>query len=93
MRISCSKWRPLPSLDNRTANCTQERNDQERVCAYSPLLVPVHFLATPETVPLNSPVSVKKTGLLEASATTGTAVLVKVRTPDASLKRPVPPVI
>ena len=37
------------------------------------------------------PVSAK-TGLLEASAT-GKSVLVNVREPDASLKRPVPPVM
>ena len=50
-------------------------------------------LATPETVPVNSPVAANKTGLLRASANTGTTVSVNVRTPDASLKRPVPPVI
>ena len=49
--------------------------------------------ATPETIPVNSPVEAKKTGLLEASANTGSTVSVKVRTPDAFLKRPVPPVI
>ena len=50
-------------------------------------------MATPETVPVNSPVAAKKTGLLEASANTGSTVSVNVRMPDASLKRPVPPVI
>jgi hypothetical protein len=50
-------------------------------------------LLTPETVPVNSPVAAKKTGLLEASANTGDTVSVKDRTPDAFLKRPVPPVI
>ena len=48
--------------------------------------------ATPETVPVNSPVAAKKTGLFLASANTGTAVSVNVRVPDAFLKRPVPPV-
>jgi hypothetical protein len=49
--------------------------------------------ATPETVPVTPPVEAKKTGLLEASANTGSVVSVKVRLPDASLKRPVPPAI
>ena len=34
--------------------------------------------ATPETVPVNSPVAAKKTGLLEASANTGFTVSVNV---------------
>ena len=46
-----------------------------------------------EIVPVNSPVSVKKTGLLKASPNMGVAVSVSVRTPDAPWKRPVPPVI
>ena len=50
-------------------------------------------MATPETDPVNSPVAAKKTGLFEASAKTGSTVSVNVRVPDASLKRPVPPVI
>src|SRR6516165_6088194 len=51
-------------------------------------------IGTPETVPVNSPVLAKKTGLFKASAKTGTFVSVNVRMPpDASLKRPVPPVI
>ena len=45
-----------------------------------------------EIVPLNSPVSVKKTGLLEASLNMGIDASVKVRTPVAPWKRPVPPV-
>ena len=45
-----------------------------------------------EIVPLNSPVSVKKTGLLEASLNMGVDASVKVRTPVAPWKRPVPPV-
>jgi hypothetical protein len=49
--------------------------------------------ATPETVPVNSPVEAKKTGFPKASANTGTTISVKVRLPDAFLKRPVPPVI
>jgi hypothetical protein len=51
--------------------------------------------ATPEMVPVNPPVATKKTGILglfKASAT-GTVVSVNVSLPDASLKRPVPPVI
>ena len=39
------------------------------------------------------PVAAKKTGLFEASAATVSTVSVIVRTPDACLKRPVPPVI
>ena len=53
-------------------------------------------LATPEIVPLNFPVAVKKTGvggLVESSNETGTAVSVNLSMPDASLKRPLPPVI
>jgi hypothetical protein len=50
-------------------------------------------LVSPETVPVNSPVEAKKTGLFVASANTGTTVSVNERTPDAFLKRPVPPVI
>jgi hypothetical protein len=50
-------------------------------------------LATPETVPVNSPAAAKKTGLFMASAKTGDTVSVNERTPDAFLKRPVPPVI
>ena len=50
-------------------------------------------MATPKTVPVNSPVDAKKTGLLEASANTGTTVSVNVTVPDAFWKRPVPPVI
>ena len=38
-------------------------------------------LPTPDTVPVNSPVVVKKTGLLRASATSGTTVSVNVRVP------------
>ena len=48
---------------------------------------------TPKTVPVSCPVSVKKTGLFEASAKIGCAVSVNVRTPVASRKRPVPPLI
>ena len=50
-------------------------------------------MATPETVPVTSPVLAKKTGWFKASAKTGTFVSVNVRVPDASVKRPVPPVI
>ena len=50
-------------------------------------------LPNPETFPVISPVAAKKTGLLRASANIGTTVSVNVRTPEASLKRPVPPVI
>jgi hypothetical protein len=39
--------------------------------------------ATPETVPVTSPVAAKKTGLLKASANTGTTVSVNVRRPVA----------
>jgi len=46
-------------------------------------------LATPETVPVISPVVAKKTGLPKASDNTGTTVSVNVRRPVASLKRPV----
>jgi hypothetical protein len=40
----------------------------------------------------NSRVAAKKTGLLKASANTGTIVSVNVRRPVAFWKRPVPPV-
>jgi hypothetical protein len=47
----------------------------------------------PETVPVNSPVAANNTGLPRASDATALTVSVIVRTPDASLKRPVPLVI
>ena len=50
-------------------------------------------MAAPETVPSNSPVSVPSTTPPEALNNTGNNVAVNVRAPDASLKRPVPPVI
>jgi hypothetical protein len=43
--------------------------------------------------PRNIAGSGKKDGLPEASAKTATTISVNVRSPDASLKRPVPPVI
>lgn len=49
-------------------------------------------LATPETVPVIVPVGAKKTGLPNLSNNTGTFNSVKVRKPDAFLKRPAPPV-
>jgi hypothetical protein len=47
-----------------------------------------------EIIPINSPVSVKKTGFggIEASLNMGVDASVRVRTPVAPWKRPVPPV-
>ena len=70
-----------------------ERRGQRNMSSYCRSSWRSSSLATPETVPVNSPVLAKKTGLFEASAKTGTFVSVNVRVPDASLKRPVPPVI
>ena len=50
-------------------------------------------MSAPETVPVNSPVAANNTGLPSASDATALTVSVIVRTPDASLKRPVPLVI
>ena len=68
-----------------------ERNDAGGRSAYCPFCPSP--IGTPETVPVNWPVTAKKTGLFKASAKTGTVVSVNVRVPDAFLKRPVPPVI
>lgn len=62
-------------------------------CTYCPSSRSSRTSLTPEIVPVNSPVAAKKTGLLRASVNALTTVSVIVRTPDASLKRPVPPVI
>jgi hypothetical protein len=78
---------------HRVGGCTQKRYDQENVSSYCCSSWRSASLDTPETVPVNSPVLAKKTGLFNASAKTGTFVSVKVRVPDASLKRPVPLVI
>jgi hypothetical protein len=48
--------------------------------------------ATPETVPVNSPVSVSSTTRPAALNNTGVKIAVNVTRPDAPLKRPVPPV-
>jgi hypothetical protein len=87
-------WRLFPARPppHRACDCTQERNDQENMSSYCRSSWRSASLATPETVPVNFPVAEKKTGLLRASANTGTTVSVNVRTPDASLKRAVPPV-
>src|SRR5215472_15242573 len=79
----------------RTASVVvpRNRNDQENMSFYSRFSWRSSSLATPETVPVNSPVAAKKTGLLWASANTGCTVSANIRTPDASLKRPVPPMI
>jgi hypothetical protein len=88
-------WRRSPAWPppHRACDSTQERNDQENMSSYCRSSWRSASLATPETVPVNFPVAAKKTGLLRASANTGTTVSVNLRTPDASLKRPVPPVI
>ena len=62
-------------------------------CSYCRSSCPYSPLATPKTVPSNSPVFVRSSGALEALNNTGVNVAVNVRVPDAPLKRPVPPVI
>jgi hypothetical protein len=84
---------PIANAALRLCDCTHERNDHENVTSYCRSSWRSASLATPETVPVNSPVAAKKTGLPRASANTGTTVSVNLSSPDASLKRPVPPVI
>jgi hypothetical protein len=84
-----TSWPPPHCVFDRS----RERNDQERISFYWLSSWVSASLVTPETVPVNSPVAAKKTGLCKASANTGTDVSVNVSVPDAFLKRPVPPVI
>ena len=90
LRAPWHAQRPLGDISDRLTVCRSPAFESEAL-SYRRSSRPSSSSAIPDTVPVSCPVSVKKTGLLKASAKTGCAVSVNVRRPDASRKRPVPP--
>jgi len=79
----------------RLDSCTLGYNEQEHTLClpYCRSFWLSSSVAAPEIVPVNCPVLVKSTAPLESLNNTGDVAPVNVSVPDASLKRPVPPVI
>jgi hypothetical protein len=102
-RVSASPFIPrIPAVSRSraltvAALCLCGRTTASRSTRRCFLLLPLVFAfvvyRSTETVPSISPVSAKSAGALEALRNTGLCVYVYVRAPDASSKRPVPPVI